>query len=81
MRLEPFGKLSMRYLSASWQQPYGSKDDSEWLGFGHGDGKVEGELEGEVFWANYPRRRQRTAISARSRFASSSRRTRNRTGG
>jgi hypothetical protein len=58
MRLEPFGKLSMRYETASWQQPYGSKEDSEWLGFGHGDGEVEGELEGEVFWANYPRRRQ-----------------------
>jgi Protein of unknown function (DUF3237) len=58
MRLEPFCKLSMRYAGASWQQPYGSGDDSEWLGFGHGDGKVEGAFEGEVSWANYPRRRQ-----------------------
>jgi hypothetical protein len=48
----------MRYESASWQQPYGSADNSEWLGFGHGDGAVEGELDGVIFWANYPRRRE-----------------------
>jgi Protein of unknown function (DUF3237) len=58
MRLEPFCRFSMRYESASWQQPYGSGEDSEWVGFGHGDGKVEGGLEGEIFWANYPRRRE-----------------------
>jgi hypothetical protein len=28
------------------------------LGFGHGDGRVSGEIEGELVWANYPRRRQ-----------------------
>lgn len=58
MRLEPFCRFSMRYESASWQQPYGSADNSEWLGFGHGDGAVEGELDGVIFWANYPRRRE-----------------------
>jgi hypothetical protein len=48
----------MRYASASWQQPYGSAENSEWLGFGHGDGAVGGELEGSIFCANYPRRRE-----------------------
>jgi hypothetical protein len=48
----------MHYLAASWQQPYGSGDDAEFLGFGRGDGQVTGEIEGELFWANYPRRRQ-----------------------
>jgi hypothetical protein len=48
----------MHYLAASWQQPYGSGDGAEFLGFGHGDGQVTGEIEGELFWANYPRRRQ-----------------------
>ncbi len=28
------------------------------LGFGHSDGAVSGEIEGELVWANYPRRRQ-----------------------
>jgi Protein of unknown function (DUF3237) len=58
VRLERLCKLSMHYLAASWQQPYGSGDDAEFLGFGHGDGQVTGEIEGELFWANYPRRRQ-----------------------
>jgi hypothetical protein len=32
--------------------------DEEALGFGHGEGRVSGELEGTISWANYPRRRQ-----------------------
>jgi hypothetical protein len=49
----------MRYIDASWHRPYGSHgDDSEGLGFGHGDGVVTGEIEGKLVWANYPRRRQ-----------------------
>ena len=46
----------MRYLRGSWHRPYGL--DGEALGFGHGDGVVTGEIEGELVWANYPRRRQ-----------------------
>ena len=49
----------MRYVAGSWHQPYGSRSgDEEALGFGHGDGTVSGEIEGELIWANYPRRRQ-----------------------
>ena len=49
----------MRYEGASWHRPYGRPDgDEEALGFGHGDGTVRGEIEGDVIWANYPRRRQ-----------------------
>lgn len=49
----------MRYVAGSWHRPYGSRSgDEEALGFGHGDGAVTGEIEGELFWANYPRRRQ-----------------------
>ena len=49
----------MRYLAGSWHRPYGSRgEDEEALGFGHGDGAVSGEIEGELIWANYPRRRQ-----------------------
>ncbi|HEY6067137.1 MAG TPA: hypothetical protein VIU81_00475 [Gaiellaceae bacterium] len=49
----------MRYLAGSWHRPYGSRSgDEEALGFGHGDGAVSGEIEGELFWANSPRRRQ-----------------------
>lgn len=49
----------MRYVAGSWHRPYGSRSgDEEALGFGHGDGAVSGEIEGELFWANYPRRRQ-----------------------
>jgi hypothetical protein len=58
VRLEPFCNLSMRYVDASWHLPYGSGDDAEALGFGHGDGTVGGEIEGKLVWANYPRRRQ-----------------------
>ena len=49
----------MRYVAGSWHQPYGSRGgDEEALGFGHGDGTVSGEIQGELIWANYPRRRQ-----------------------
>jgi hypothetical protein len=49
----------MRYVAGSWHQPYGSRSgDEEALGFGHGDGTVSGAIEGELIWANYPRRRQ-----------------------
>ncbi len=49
----------MRYVAGSWHQPYGSRSGGEEaLGFGHGDGTVSGEIEGELIWANYPRRRQ-----------------------
>jgi hypothetical protein len=49
----------MSYGEASWQRPYGGHGDhDEALGFGHGDGTVSGEIDGTVFWANYPRRRQ-----------------------
>ena len=59
MRLESFCRISMRYVDGSWHRPYGSRDeDEEALGFGHGDGSVSGEIEGELVWANYPRRRQ-----------------------
>jgi hypothetical protein len=55
MRLEVFGRVSMRYAAASWHRPYGGE---EGLGFGHGDGTISGEIEGNVVWANYPRRRE-----------------------
>jgi hypothetical protein len=58
VRLEPLCKLSMRYSDGSWHRPYGSGELSEGLGFGRGDGSVSGELEGELTWANFPRRRQ-----------------------
>jgi hypothetical protein len=59
MRLEPFGKITMRYRDASWHKPYPSAaEEVEAIGFGQGDGLVDGELEGTVVWANYPRRRQ-----------------------
>lgn len=59
MRLETLCRISMRYADASWHQPYGDRGASEEaLGFGHGDGAVSGEIEGELVWANYPRRRQ-----------------------
>jgi hypothetical protein len=59
MRLEPLCRFSMQYRDASWHRPYGSgQDGEEALGFGHGDGTVTGEIEGEMIWANYPRRRQ-----------------------
>jgi hypothetical protein len=55
MRLESFGRVSMRYVAASWHRPHGGE---EGLGFGHGDGAISGEIEGKVVWANYPRRRE-----------------------
>ena len=59
MRLETLCRISMRYGGASWHRPYGDHGASEEaLGFGHGDGSVSGEIEGELVWANYPRRRQ-----------------------
>lgn len=48
----------MRYDSGSWHRPYGAGDGAEALGFGRGDGSVSGEVEGEMVWANFPRRRQ-----------------------
>jgi hypothetical protein len=59
VRLESFCKLSMRYVNASWHRPYPSRgENEEALGFGQGDGTVSGEIEGNLVWANYPRRRQ-----------------------
>ena len=49
----------MRYERGSWHRPYGSLGgDGEGLGFGDGGGVVTGEIDGEMLWANYPRRRQ-----------------------
>jgi PAS domain-containing protein len=56
MRLEALCSLAMQYVDASWHRPYGA--DGEGLGFGRGDGAVTGEIEGDLVWANYPRRRQ-----------------------
>ena len=47
--------MSMRYTDATWHRPYGG---AEGIGFGHGDGAIEGEIEGTMVWANYPRRRE-----------------------
>jgi hypothetical protein len=59
VRLESLCKISMQYVAGSWHRPYGSRGgDEEALGFGHGDGAVSGEIEGQLFWANFPRRRQ-----------------------
>jgi hypothetical protein len=59
MRLEPFCRITMRYKSASWHRPYrAGGDEAEAIGFGQGDGSVSGEIEGNMIWANYPRRRQ-----------------------
>ena len=60
MRLEPLCKLTMRYAQASWHRPYGrgAGPAEEGLGFGRGEGEVTGEIEGTLFWANYPRRRE-----------------------
>jgi hypothetical protein len=39
----------MRSVNASWHRPYGTRgEDEEALGFGHGDGVVTGEIEGEL---------------------------------
>lgn len=56
MRLEPFCMMRMRYSESSWHQLF--SDGGEWLGYGQGDGTVTGELEGQVTWSNYPRRRE-----------------------
>src|SRR5262245_45675646 len=45
----------MRYGASSWHRPYGGE---EGVGFGQGGGRVSGELEGTVAWANFPRRRE-----------------------
>ena len=44
MRLGLLCTISMRYVDGSWHRPYGSSDDGEGLGFGHGDGSVSGEI-------------------------------------
>jgi hypothetical protein len=48
MRLEPFGKLRMRYTQGSWHRPYGGGG----RGFGIGDGEMTGTLEGSAVWSN-----------------------------
>jgi len=59
VRLEPFGRISLRYDLGSWHRPYGHGDEgSEGLGFGQGRGTIAGELSGQVAWANYPHRRE-----------------------
>ena len=58
MRLEALCRLDLRYTRGSWHRPYGERDDAEAVGFGHGDGTVSGAIEGELVWANAPRRRQ-----------------------
>jgi hypothetical protein len=59
VRLEHFCRLSMQYVAATWHRPYGTGGkDEEALGFGHGEGSISGEIEGNLVWANYPRRRQ-----------------------
>ena len=59
MRLERFGKLTMRYGRGSWHRPYGKgSDGKEALGFGDGEGEMTGEIDGSLVWANYPRRRE-----------------------
>lgn len=57
MRLEPFGRMTMRYARGSWVRPYGA-GGVEAAGYGEGDGELTGEVNGEVAWANYPRRRE-----------------------
>ena len=52
-------RIALHYLDASWHRPYGARGgDEEAIGFGHGDGTVSGEIEGQIVWANAPRRRQ-----------------------
>ncbi len=55
MRLEPFGKLTMRYTQGSWHLPFGGE---EGVGFGTGNGEMTGTIEGSAVWANHPRRRE-----------------------
>jgi hypothetical protein len=60
VRLEPLCRISLTYRDASWHRPYGERgiDDEERIGFGLGDGTVTGAIEGQIAWANAPRRRQ-----------------------
>jgi hypothetical protein len=59
MQLESLRRLSMYYAAGSWHRPFGFRaGDEEALGFGHGWGVVAGEIEVQLVWANYPRRRQ-----------------------
>jgi uncharacterized protein DUF3237 len=56
MRLEPLCRVTMRYTAGTWIHPFG---EAEAAGFGHGDGELSGDvLEGDVRWANFPRRRE-----------------------
>jgi hypothetical protein len=46
----------MRYADGAWMYPFGT---AERAGFGWGEGTVTGDvLQGQVRWANYPRRRE-----------------------
>jgi hypothetical protein len=60
MRLEYLCRFRMRYARSSWHYPYsrGSARGEEGLGFGQGEGQATGEIEGNLVWANYPRRRE-----------------------
>jgi hypothetical protein len=59
MRLVPLCRVSMRYDQSSWHRPYGTgRESAEGLGFGRGEGTVEGEINGRLDWANFPRRRE-----------------------
>jgi hypothetical protein len=60
MKLVPLCRLAMRYERGSWHRPYTKAGDpnDEGAGFGTGDGDVSGEINGQMVWANYPRRRQ-----------------------
>jgi hypothetical protein len=59
MRLARLCRISLRYALGSWHRPFdqGSGAKAEALGFGQGEGKVTGELEGAIVWSNSPRRR------------------------
>jgi len=57
MRLERFARMTMRYAHGSWMRPY-AEQGVEAAGYGAGDGIVTGEIDGELSWANYPRRRE-----------------------
>jgi len=59
MRLEPLCRIAMRYEASSFHRPYGEYSArEEAIGFGRGEGTVEGEINGRMEWANFPRRRQ-----------------------
>jgi len=55
MRLETFGRFTMRYARASWARPYAGKEGA---GYGDGEGQVTGTINGSLIWSNYPRRRE-----------------------